>query len=84
MLRSHCEDEVVTEDAFVATVLALSTECLGGIDGHLSDVSSDRESIDGDLESTATGAGVRADVPRHLGVRSVDRLLVLHYERGNA
>lgn len=40
----------MTEDAFVSAALRLSTECLGGIDAHLSEVSSDFHSSDEDEE----------------------------------
>lgn len=36
----------MTEDAFISATLSLSTKCLGGIDAHLSEVSSDFHTSD--------------------------------------
>lgn len=47
----------MTEDAFISATLSLSTKCLGGIDAHLSEVSSDFHTSD-EEEDEEEGGGV--------------------------
>lgn len=61
----------MTEDVFMSAALKLSAECAGGIDAHLSDVSSDfsdeeqeKEAINDDQRRRGTagqGGGGRAE-----------------------